>query len=243
MEIHVLNGDALREKFPYDEKVIICRECLIEGPVSADNMDQFWTKRATYIEHVFHESPKVYDEVVKNEISKLLDADPTASINLWFEHDLFCQVNMWFIVYFIRSHDLKNPLYRVMPTAASSDIWKGFGGMDKKALRNCFETRLKLSSEDLIHAETLWKAYSTGDLDTLAMVASTASTTLPYLKEVVSAHIERFAGLNGGRPQKRLREILQTGETNFHRIFAEFSKTEGIYGFGDIQVRNLIAQL
>jgi hypothetical protein len=35
-------------------------------------------------------------------------------------------------------------------------------------------------------------------------------------------------------------ELLAMGITDFDTLFSQFSKREGIYGFGDLQVRELL---
>jgi len=38
-------------------------------------------------------------------------------------------------------------------------------------------------------------------------------------------------------------EILNNGKTDFYEIFEEFAKQEGIYGFGDMQVYNMLKEM
>jgi hypothetical protein len=73
-------------------------------------------------------------------------------------------------------------------------------------------------------------------------LAQVRSRCLKYLDEVCEAHIDRFKEKKG-RPQQRLEEILKRGITDFHSLFIEFAKTEGVYGFGDRQVKNMLAEL
>jgi hypothetical protein len=40
-----------------------------------------------------------------------------------------------------------------------------------------------------------------------------------------------------------LKQIINSGVTDFSEIFKEFRKTEGIYGFGDLQVKNMLTEL
>jgi hypothetical protein len=40
-----------------------------------------------------------------------------------------------------------------------------------------------------------------------------------------------------------LKQITSSGITDFNEIFREFWKTEGIYGFSDLQVKNMLATL
>jgi hypothetical protein len=65
----------------------------------------------------------------------------------------------------------------------------------------------------------------------------TPNRCFPYLSEVCWAEAERKLGK---RPQNRLKEIINSGTLNFRDIYMEFSKTEGIYGFGDAQVKIML---
>jgi hypothetical protein len=41
MQGHILNGDALAEKFPLIGKKIICRECMMDAPADAEDEPVF----------------------------------------------------------------------------------------------------------------------------------------------------------------------------------------------------------
>jgi transposase len=60
------------------------------------------------------------------------------------------------------------------------------------------------------------------------------------LKEVCEAEVDRKQKL---RPQQTLRQIIERGETDFHKIFSRFWETEGVYGFGDLQVKKMLEQI
>jgi hypothetical protein len=241
MEAHVLNGDALAEKFPVEGDVVICRECLIDGPVKAASTEEFWNTRATYIEGKYNEERLTYFNHVKAEFEKLKKL--ASSINLWFEHDLFCQANMWFVISYIHENKINLPVYRVMPPARGNQLWSGFGPMQKADLLECFDGRIKLTNEDLDLGVKLWQTYQSGDLSAFKNIATSKSPCFPLLSQVCEAHLQRYPRTGLGRPQKKLVQILNSGITDFNDIFKEFWKTEGIYGFGDLQVKDLLASL
>jgi hypothetical protein len=241
METHVLNGDALAEKFPMEGDLVVCRECLIDGPVAANSLEKLWRLRASYLLGKFDEDESSYFNQVKTEFDKLSRA--TSPVNLWFEHDLFCQANMWFVLYYLKENKINLPVFRVMPPAEAQQIWSGFGSMKKADLLNCFERRIQLSEKDTQLGLHLWRAYQAGDLVTIKKISFEKSPTFPLLREVCEAHIQRFPRSGLGRPQQKLKQILESGETDFKSIFIEFWKTEGIYGFGDSQVKSMLASL
>jgi hypothetical protein len=64
------------------------------------------------------------------------------------------------------------------------------------------------------------------------------------LEKVVQAHIDRFPKAGElGRPERILKEIMDSGITDFNKLFPVFFKREGIYGFGDTQVKSILANL
>ena len=50
--IHLLNGDALLMQFPEEisGKKLVCRECLVEGPVEKNELAVFFNQRAKILE-------------------------------------------------------------------------------------------------------------------------------------------------------------------------------------------------
>jgi hypothetical protein len=241
MDIHVLNGDALAFKHSFEGNVVICRECLIDGPVKSDNIDNFWQARADFIYNQFGADRDEYRTRVKPEFEKLSQIGRDDNIYLWFEHDLFCQVNMWFIIHLLSSHAFVPNVFRVMPPV--NDNWLGFGRKSSAELAEFFKSRVRLSSADQALAGQLWKAYQAGDTGKLLELGNTRSDAFPHLKEVCEAQAERVRDSHSGRPYQRLRDIINSGTTNFGEIFRQFSQTERIYGFGDDQVKTMLKRL
>jgi hypothetical protein len=240
MEVHVLNGDALAAKFPLSGTIIVCRECLIEGPVN-EPMEKFWNERASFISGSYHADRQDYFKQVRDEFGKLSQLPTGASVNLWFEHDLFCQVNMWFILSLLHQNNIRLPLFRVAPLIISDDIWSGFGRLNAQDLEACFRERIFFTPGDVKLGADLWIAYQRNDLEKIKVLGEENSPCFPYLKEVCNAQVER--SYPSQRPQQRLKEIIAQGANDFNSIFSEFSRTEGIYGFGDLQVKSMLAAM
>ncbi len=243
MNTHVLNGDALRSNFPFGGRIVVCRECLIDGPVSADSPAAFWALRRGFLHAVYGADPDEYMVKVQRELEILSRSDDAGEINLWFEHDLFCQVNMWFILHYLTEAGVRTPVMRVMPPSDNEHDWAGFANMDEAELRSCYEKRIGLTRTDFDLGCALWKAYASKDMEKLLTLAQEQSPAFPLLNAVCKAHVDRFPASGIGRPQQRLKEILSDGATNFDEIFKRFSRTEGVYGFGDTQVMNLLSEM
>lgn len=240
MKIHVLPGDSLVESFKetnIEGEVVICRECLIDGDVTAISLDDFWQVREKYLSASFEKPENFYLENVKSEFNKLLNLNEKDEVNLWFEYELFCQTNMWFCLSLLK--DAQVEIYRVAPVIKNQkDIWKGFGILGREDLQRSFVAREKFSRKDLELGVNLWNAYQKQEFEKLETLSKTESKCFPGLEDVCKAEIEKE-----DRPKAVLRKIMENGETNFGAVFQKFNETEGIYGFGDLQVKRIYDQL
>jgi hypothetical protein len=239
---HVLNGDCLAEQLrqtAINQDFIICRECLIDGSVKADNLDDFWKIRAEFIVQSYDATNEDYFEKVVKEFQKLSDWPPYSEICLWFENDLFCQVNMWFVLSMLaKQPDLK--VFRVFPIIENGQLWKGFGNANTEMLEKAFSSKVPFEQKDLVLGVNLWRAYQKNDFLQLKELSKTKSTCFEYLEEVCQAHIDRFPTNNSlGRPEQLIKDILESKSMEFYEVFQVFSEKEGIYGFGDLQVKSI----
>jgi hypothetical protein len=242
---HVLNGDALVDRFNeagIPGEMVVARECLVEGELSGDTPEEFYQTRAAYLGAAYHENPKDYFTEVAGEFEKLRQAADGTEFNLWFGYDLFCQANLWFVLSLLQSSPLQKQVYIVYPTF-TPDIWQDFGGATPADLVTCFQKRVAFTGKDLQLGANLWQAYKEADLAELQRLAQQTSDCFPYLEEVCRAHLERFPTTNQkGRPERVVANLLAEGYTSFPQLYQEFFKREGVYGFGDLQVKRIYDQ-
>lgn len=242
MVINILNGDSLAYSFPEAKlpgETVVFRECLVDGDLSGDNLPHFWQSRTRYLEITDAE----YHVSVVKEVDKILHAPDDSEFNLWFEYDLFCQVNMWFVISLINSLPTRKEVFAVYTShldKTSQHFWNGFGPANSDELNICFSNRIYLSQSDLDFGQALWVAYKNNNLEELTNLSKKETTTLPYLGEVVKAHVERFPeDGQPGRPEKVIDDIIRNVSSDFQEVFQEFWKRESIYGFGDTQLKSL----
>lgn len=243
MQTHILNGDALREQFPaIDGELIIARACLVDGPVSGDNLEALYTTRARFISENYGAPLEQYAQKTVPEFEKIQGLSPEAEVNLWFEDDLFCQVNMWFVAYLIKSFTQVKAVYLVRPTG---DMKYGFGGMSKKELSQAHANRKRISAAQLGLFAQLWQHYQKGKLSEMVLLAQSATSAFPFLPAAVQAHVDRYpTDGTPGRPERSLQTIMEeVGKEKFGPVFRAFWEREAIYGFGDLQVKRLYDKL
>lgn len=237
MKIHVLPGDALVKDFERAEieadETVLCRECLIAGAVGGASLEDFWSVRADFINSTYGEPENLYREKVVAEFAKLQHLNAADEVYLWFEFDLFCQANMWFCLSLLEKTEAR--IYRIAPVVRNeNNVWKGFGELSAEDLRKCSEQKIKFDKEDVRLGADLWRAYRNKDYDRLEMLAETKSACFPRLAEVCRAEMEKQT-----RPQNALKKIIDEGTIDFPALFEIFKDREGVYGFGDAQVKNI----
>ena len=241
MSFHILNGDSLAQTFAQSNipgHRIICRECLIDGPAQAADLDNFWSIRANFIAQGYGEAREKYYDIVVKELDQIQRLPEEAEINLWFEDDLFCQSNMWFMLALLVNASPQLKIYRVFPMEPELDHWNGFGRADAASLEQAYAQRVQFHQTDLELGLALWEAFRSKDLKHLQVLSRQPSACFNRLPEVVQAHVDRFAPQGQlGRPERLIAEILQGNPEDFNAIFKAFGQKAGVYGFGDVQVK------
>jgi hypothetical protein len=242
--IALLNGDCLAEQLKNVEIVgetIVFREALVSGPLGGATWEEFWETRVRFLTQNYGATAQAVQEQTVAELEKIRSLADGVELSLWFEDDLFCQVNLWFVLNLL-SESPHIKIYRVFPPESSpANSWKGFGDASTAALTPAYEAKVPFTSSDLALGKNLWEAYRLGDGAQLAALSKSVSPCFRHLEEVCQAQLDRISeDPNERRPEKVILELLAKGFTEFDSLFSEFSEREGIYGFGDLQVRELL---
>jgi hypothetical protein len=242
-QLHLLNGDQLAHQLqgaPYFQTHLVFREALIVGPVTGNSLGEFWRLRTEFITTSYGVTAEEYNQKTILEIEQLHSLPEDAEICLWFEDDLFCQLNLWFLLSVLADWP-KFKLFRVFPpTSTEENRWDGFGQATPDSLENCYQARFSLTTSDVALGKALWEAYRNQDWEEFKSLSRQPSPRFQSLEEVCQAQLDRLPGINGlGKPERILYEILARGTTDFSLIFQEFNSQAGIYGFGDLQVKEL----
>lgn len=241
--LHVLNGDSLASSFPSSipGEIAIARECLVDGPVNAHSVEELWVIRDEYLSKNYPQaSEESYYTKVVPEFEKIMTASFDTKVYLWFEHDLFCQVNLWFTFNLLKNH--KGSVYLVTPT---KDLIEGFGGMNELQLEQAFRDAKMLTSNERHILTDMWDLYQRPDISEALTLSKQTIPELPFLYPAVLAWKESIPhGDYPGKPKAALIEIAaQLGTDDFGKILRAFHIKYPIYGFGDQQVKRLLAEI
>lgn len=236
---HILNGDALAERFPEEimGQTLVCRECLIDGPLRGRNLEKFFTNRANYLSDSYGEDEyEFYLGAVLPEFEDMQQIPEGSNVYFWFEADLFCQYNFWFCVS-LMDMAAGNRYYLVLPEAPHQ---YGFSGLKNSELVAAHHQALPLTTMTLAVIQQLWKACKQGDHKT-----ALAST------EMLSLSIDGLVDLNKTLQDfyheehlKLLKQIMEAqGESGFGPVFQDFCRLAPQYGFGDLQLYQMYRKL
>ncbi|MDO6427312.1 hypothetical protein Q4489_09825 [Thalassotalea sp. 1_MG-2023] len=246
MIAHILNGDALLQRFP--EKIkgekIVARECLVDGDLSGDTFEQFMLNRATFIDSYPQCTKEQYLAESKPEFEKIRALTHENLIELWFEEDLFCQVNMWYVCSLLANNHVSKVRW-VKPNAGNE---YSFAGMTDLELILAQENAISLSQEDLAFFTQCWQAFYHHDFAQFSILLKQLPIHLCMIKNALNAQLARQPDENGlGHPERVLLAIMKQYAVNdnlaFVPVFKEYSHKMAVYSYGDLQVHRMYRQI
>ena len=159
---------------------------------------------------------------------------------LWFEHDLFCQVQLIYLLNWFAGREMGQTKLSLVCVDQFPGVlpFHGLGELNKEQLQSLFPGRSGIAGPQLDLAVKAWDAYSATDARSLISLLSSDMSALPFLKDALQKHLERFPSTrNGlGRVENTALALVPAGHTKFRSLFPAFARRESAYGFGDAQV-------
>jgi hypothetical protein len=245
--IALLNGDCLAEQLKDAElplEQIVFREALVSGTLGGATWEEFWETRIEFLTKKYGATALEVQEKTVAELAKIRGLADDVELSLWFEDDLFCQVNLWFILSLLAEKPTPRVFRVFPPEAPSENRWRGFANASSEELEQAYRKKVFFSNQDMGLGKSLWEAYCKHDWDALKILSGHPSSCFSNLEQVCQAQLDRFPTHQLlGKPEQLIQEILAGGIIDFPSLFTEFSKRAGIYGFGDLQVKEIFDYL
>lgn len=242
--VHILNGDSLKVQLKSWMKgeFIVARECLIDGNIQGDTLTNFYANRAKFIAEYDGFEEKDYYVNTVPEMDKIITIKQNCELVCWFEDDLFCQTNFWFVTYLLVTYTKLEDFFLVRPNKGNEYC---FARMNKKELTEAFENRQLLDSKQTVLLAQLWPLYQQKNYQQMLNIAEKLNNIMPCLIPVIEAQQRRTPDDNGlGYPERQLLKIMKALDTtDFPTVFKRFSAQEGVYSFGDLQVKKMFDKL
>lgn len=240
--LHVFNGDCLIDQIPDKyAPYVVMRECLIEGPNHSDDIDIFWKDRAAYLSRYKGKHNYNYNNHVVREIEQLKNHSAEEEVCLWFEFDLFCQLNMWFIIHYLDRHTAITKISWAFP---NHKRWTGFGSMSHSDFEESYDQRIHLTPIIINDFCKIWQLNKGQAFEEMKDLRLSSHIAKVEVDNAIQALIELHPLEGASKPIEILEGILSThSNVPFDVIFKAFSKEAGIYGYGDMQVKEMVSSI
>ncbi|WP_298420953.1 DUF1835 domain-containing protein [uncultured Kordia sp.] len=246
--LHIINGDSLVSRLHdigiHDDQ-LVWREMLCEGKTVFNlASDDFKNARVNYLAQ-FEATEETY---VTSFLKPLLETNykEYTSIVLWFEYDVFCHINMIAALSYLKTKKLDIPIYLVCSGWIPKETHlKGLGELTDKQLLKHYNEKITLTKYDIMLANELWRLYCTDD-HTIFKEFVTHKSSFPYLSNCISAHLKRFPDVTNGLnilETNILKIIKKEKIKSIHHLTGYVLQYQGYYGFGDLQIKNIIHKL
>lgn len=247
--LHIHNGDSsantLKESRLEGEH-LPWREALIAGPTPGGlNLEEWIDLRASHLADSYGGEVAKYKKELRAQEDSLLRSTEQDEVILWFEHDLFCQTNLLYLLDWFGKHE---PLSTSLSLVCIGEFpgiedFRGLGQLTPEQMASLFIDRQKVS--DFSSARDAWRAYCSPDPQAIESLLGQDMSQLPFLRNAFSLHLERFPSTrNGlGRIENIAIDLINRGFTRFPELFAQFGKTEPVYGLGDSQFWNFLREM
>lgn len=224
------------------------REALISGPAPSGVEGAEWRKlRARHLSDYYGVDLQKCEADLLGQEETLTTFSGHDEVVLWFEHDLFCQANMLYLLDWFAHHDLGKTRLSLICIGEFPGIekFRGVGQLNADQLTSLLDTRHEVSATEKKLATAGWQAYCADDPREIEKLLQTDSPALPFLKDALQLHLERFPFVrNGlGRIENRALELIHSGLNEFIDLFSRFGDAESVYGLGDFQLWVTLRQM
>jgi hypothetical protein len=241
--LHIHNGDssadtASQTSLPGEHFAF--RESLITGPTPSGLTPSKWCQlRARHLSESYGVELEKCERELSDQEEKLTTYSQHEEVVLWFEHDLFCQVHLIYLLNWFAQQPLGQTKLSLICTGTfpGKENFRGLGELNASELASLFPGRQQVTSLQLSLAANAWEAYCATNPTDLERLLQTDTSSLPFLKEALQAHLRRFPSTKNGLGQIENRglEIIHSGLNRFVDLFPRFGQAEPVYGLGDAQ--------
>ncbi|MFL1895434.1 DUF1835 domain-containing protein [Aquimarina sp. 2-A2] len=250
--LHITNGDSLTDRLHQlaliDGDCFVWREMLCEGPtlIRTESLESL-QNRKEFLEKYYRITPNDYEQKFVSQLSKLDDRKRYKEVILWFEYDLFCHMNMVAAIsLLLRKGFEKVPIFLVCSGRIEGES-KCFGlnELNDSQLITHFKNKKQLTVDDLQLASHIWTLYCEENPNKIAGQIK-ASSSFEYLSICLRAHLERFPNAKSGLNtlETNILKMIDTYQIrNMKQLMGYALEYQGFYGYGDMQMKRIIAKL
>ncbi len=250
--LHITNGDSLTDRLQELQLVegdfFTWREMLCEGPTSVKiESDDGIKKRKDFLKKYYRIPPNDYETKFVSQLQLLDNLQNYDEIILWFEYDLFCHINMIAAISLLLRKGIQEiPIYLVCSGRTESDKkLMGLCELSTAQLKTHYQNKVLLSLDDLELADYVWTLYCESNPKKIAGQIKKQSS-FEYLSICLRAHLQRFPNMLTGLNilEHNILEMIDKHQIkNVRQLMGYALEYQGYYGYGDMQMKRVIARL
>lgn len=250
--LHITNGDFITDRLKEIKLVegmfLVWREMLCEGPTKHKiETQESIDIREQFLKRYYRIEANDYQDKFVSEIKKLDKINEFTEIVLWFEYDLFCQINMIAAISVLLRKDIKEiPIYLVCSGRVENEKkLLGLSELSDGQLKWHYEHKMLLSIDDLEFADYIWTLYCESDPKKISGQIK-KSSSFEYLSIGLRAHLQRFPNMLTGLNvlEHNILEMVHSYQIkNVQQLMGYALEYQGYYGYGDMQLKRVIARL
>ena len=249
--LHILNGDSTLEMLKVsglEGDTAVWRDVLSDGPSHPKvGSDEYWQVRTDYMCQAFEVSPEEFEEKSRQEFSKIEAFPEYEEVVLWFEYDLFCQVNMIALLHWFHEQERGETRIALICVGWEDghDDLVALGHLTPQDFPGLYERRRIMGTHDFGFASDAWLAWCSDDPTDLENYVLLSSNEFPYLSAAFEAHFRRFPSVQTGLTdtEEEIVDQVSKGITEERKLVGHLLRWQKVYGFGDLQYFQAIAQL
>ncbi len=250
--LHITNGDSLtyrlKELKLVEGEFLTWREMLCEGPTEIKvETHSSIEKRKNFLKKYYRIGPTDYEEKFVSQLKKLDNLNDYDEIILWFEYDLFCHINMIAAISLLLRKNANNiPIHLVCSGRIEHEKkLMGLCELTDVQLKNHYTNKVQLTLDDLELAEYIWTVYCESNPKKIAGQIK-KNSSFEYLSICLRAHLQRFPNMLTGLNvlEHNILEMVNTYQIkNVKHLMGYILEYQGYYGYGDMQMKRVIARL
>lgn len=248
--LHITNGHSLSNYLfklglADETNTITWQETLCVGPTVEDLTSiEFIKTRKAFFKSFYDIT--LSEKEMTSELQKLDDVSEFTDVVLWFEYDLFCHINMVAVISLLEQKGIYLPIHLVCSGRVEGHKeLKGLAELTPGDLKSHYETKVKLSVDDIALAKRVWKVYC-GQDHNLFLPLIVRPSSFKYLSNCLKAHVKRFPDTRSGLStlEYNILKLVQENDiTSKHHLLGYALHYQGYYGYGDLQLERVIKLL
>lgn len=228
--LHVTNGSSVSlDRTGLGGEILTWLDVLHEGPVPAGlPLGELSRLRGIFLDGASPESSPNGDALAERDRT-LARFHEHEEVALWFEHDLYDQLQLIQILDWLHGRSSASTRFSLIC------VDRYLGTLTGEQLATLWPSRHTVTSAEYELAAEAWGAFRSADPMDIQRLCHRDTHALPFLAGALLRHLQEFPSTENGlsRTERQILEVVDAGETRFHKLFRANQQREERIFMGD----------